>query len=161
MVLHLAVIAIAFDVFAAGVDVAEDAFAVDEQCNAGESGVVIVQVPAVQGAPIGVDGDGEFESELFGSAFNLLQVQGIVGFVVICANDLKAALGVVAMEFIEGGGGVDAIAAAGSGPPPGEDNFAAEVGKFQGCAVDPILEFPFGTAFADFGGVCSQTRENR
>jgi hypothetical protein len=48
--------------------------------------------------------------------------------------------------------------------PPDKDNFAAELGKFQGFRIQPVLEGPFGAGFARFsplGPEKGKTRENQ
>lgn len=151
--LHFLVIGVAFDVFTAGMDVAEDAIAINEEADAGEGGVAMVEPPAIESAPVGIDGNGEFEAELFCGALDVFDIERVIRFVVVNANYLQAGLCVVALELVEGGGGVCAIAAIGSGPPTDEDNFATEGGKVEGLGIGPMFEFPFGNGFVEFGAV--------
>ena len=159
------VVWVAFHVFPAGMDVAQDTLPVDEKAHTGKWRFgIVLKPPAFDCPPLGINSHREFKPYLFSGALDFFWVHRTIGFVVVGSKNLQATPGVLAVKLIQGRGRVHAIGAVWCSPPPDEDNFAAQVRKFQRFGVDPILQLPFGNRLAEVGAldsVCHQSHKER
>src|SRR5947207_15787217 len=81
--LHLRPSLVPLHVLASGMDVPDYPVTVDEEADAGPIPLAGVQPPLLEGAPIRVDGNREFEAETLRILFHVLDAQLLVRLVMI------------------------------------------------------------------------------
>ena len=125
-------------------DVPDYPVTVDEEADAGPIPLAGVQPPLLEGAPIRVDGNREFEAETLRILFHVLDAQLLVRLVMIKSDHFQAAPVIIAIKFIQGRRGGPAIGTVRRRPPPDQDDLPPQLRKLQRLGVEPVFDLPIG-----------------
>src|SRR5438309_2799612 len=124
-------------------DVSNHALAIEEETDARPVALASIQPPAPECAPIGIDGDWKFETELPSVLANIFGLQRFIRFVVIYANHFQSAIMVGSIKFVERGRGGFAVWTFRRCPPAHQHYFSAQLLQGKRPGIEPVCKGPF------------------